>query len=717
MTSENLSSFEHTIEIEEDSAFGSVPTTGEVVRRYTFVRVAVPSPTTATDGAKQPSPPSSSSPSAASNEKPFASSSPSPSSPTEDGRFPIASFISYGASLLNFYCPSPNNNNGSASQSSPSSPSMGPDGLPLLPLSSDVIVGYDTVEAFAAQPAGPYFGVTVGRYCNRIAKGTFSLDQPKESSAGADDGSGHQQQKRQQTLESVQYALALNNGPNHLHGGPNGYHHRNWRSEVITSAAALSEHMDRYRYFAPSASEQGPASTSGSSSSLSPPPVAYPCLVFFLSSGDGDEGYPGELSVGVIYSVGTATTTTASTVCARGDASVVHRIRIDHLARLVTPHHATAITSPPPLSTVVNLTNHAYFNLSAVDAAAGDAQRAAEELARLREAEVEAALAWERRHGRAAGGGGVCGGQQSERYRAYLGNALAAAGHQSTIAALAGRQQQSQSTGDAYGGGSAQHSRRSSRRPSATPFTAPTQPADAGDAQGEQQLQRKGSFVDGKTETGGLSVAAEVVVADYPITDHHLAINAAYFTPTDSTAIPTGAVQSVAEVPAMNFYHCDVAAAAISGEGGNAKQLSFFDAPSASSGSGIIIGRRIGEAIDDTATEQIAFGHGYDHNWCLAATASHNSPSYRLAAVLTDPTLSRRFLRVFTTQPGVQVYAGNFLDGSIVGKGGKRIPRRGGLCLETQHYPDSPNHPHFPSTRLDPHQNFHQTTVFELGNM
>ena len=100
---------------------------------------------------------------------------------------------------------------------------------------------------------------------------------------------------------------------------------------------------------------------------------------------------------------------------------------------------------------------------------------------------------------------------------------------------------------------------------------------------------------------------------------------------------------------------------------------------------------------------------GYDHNWVL----NKNDEELALAARVHDPK-SGRVLEVLTTQPGLQFYTGNFLDGTAKGKGGKVYAYRGGLCLETQHFPDSPNHPDFPTTELKPGQTFESTTVFRF---
>jgi len=155
------------------------------------------------------------------------------------------------------------------------------------------------------------------------------------------------------------------------------------------------------------------------------------------------------------------------------------------------------------------------------------------------------------------------------------------------------------------------------------------------------------------------------------ILNHLITLHASRFTPVDSTLIPTGELRAVANTP-----------------------LDFTKST------------RVGDRID-ADDEQIRFGKGYDHNWVL------DSPGGKLfeAAEVYEPS-SGRGLRVSTTQPGTQFYTGNFLDGTLKGKGGATYVRRGGLCLETQHFPDSPNHPKFPSTELKPAQRYHSITVF-----
>jgi aldose 1-epimerase len=160
------------------------------------------------------------------------------------------------------------------------------------------------------------------------------------------------------------------------------------------------------------------------------------------------------------------------------------------------------------------------------------------------------------------------------------------------------------------------------------------------------------------------------------ILQHQLTMHASKFTPVDSTLIPTGELRAVSKTP--------------------------FDFSKATA-----IGARINQ--DD---EQLKFGKGYDHNWVLDRKAA-GSPS--LAAEVYDPQ-SGRVVQVWTTEPGVQFYSGNFLDGTIQGKEGRTYGHRAALCLETQHFPDSPNHPDFPSTVLKPGQNFRSTTIYKFSS-
>ena len=118
-----------------------------------------------------------------------------------------------------------------------------------------------------------------------------------------------------------------------------------------------------------------------------------------------------------------------------------------------------------------------------------------------------------------------------------------------------------------------------------------------------------------------------------------------------------------------------------------------------------VVGNRINQDYD-----QLNFAGGYDHNWVL----NNQSGKLALAATVYEP-ISGRILEVLTTEPGIQFYAGNFLDGSITGKQGHVYKKRHGFCLETQHYPDSPNQPEFPSTILKPGSEYRHTTEFRFS--
>ena len=166
--------------------------------------------------------------------------------------------------------------------------------------------------------------------------------------------------------------------------------------------------------------------------------------------------------------------------------------------------------------------------------------------------------------------------------------------------------------------------------------------------------------------------------ASRDILGHVLTINADAITPVDSTLIPTGQVVPVDGTPFD------------------------FRGP-----------RTIGERVDQRQNSQIRYGNGYDHNFVLNRTTQ--SPDTMLFAARVQEPSTGRTLTIFTTEPGLQFYSGNFLDGSITGKGGSVYHFRYGLALETQHYPDSPNHPNFPSTILRPGQQYHSRTVFQFG--
>ena len=113
----------------------------------------------------------------------------------------------------------------------------------------------------------------------------------------------------------------------------------------------------------------------------------------------------------------------------------------------------------------------------------------------------------------------------------------------------------------------------------------------------------------------------------------------------------------------------------------------------------------------DADFEQLRHGHGYDHNWVLSRRSAHD---LELAATVYEPAAGR-YMEVWTTEPGIQFYGGNFFDGSLAGKGGKSYGRRASLALETQHFPDSPNHPGFPSTVLGPGQRYRHVCVYKFS--
>lgn len=302
---------------------------------------------------------------------------------------------------------------------------------------ADVTLGHATLAGYLGQPQ--YLGSSVGRVANRIAGGRFVLD-------------------------GEEYAVPCNNGPNALHGGPGGFDKALWD---VLAVRSVPEPMVRFKHISP----------------------------------DGDQGFPGELTVTATYTL--------------SDAGA---LTIDYAA---TTDRAT----------IVNLTNHAYWNL--------------------------------------AGEG---------------------------------------------------------------------------------------------SEAGAM--------------DHVLMIPAAYFLPTDASAIPTGELCPVEGTPFD------------------------FREPAA-----------IGARVSDTAHEQIRIGSGYDHNWVVAR---ERSDTPRLVAQLSHPA-SGRTLDVLSTEPGVQFYSGNFLDGSSTGKSGKCYRTGDGIALEPQMFPDTPNRPEFGSIRLEPGEAYHHRIVFSFG--
>lgn len=158
------------------------------------------------------------------------------------------------------------------------------------------------------------------------------------------------------------------------------------------------------------------------------------------------------------------------------------------------------------------------------------------------------------------------------------------------------------------------------------------------------------------------------------VLNHEVTIKADKFTPIDSTLIPTGELRAVDDTP--------------------------FDFRKPAK-----IGARINQEND-----QLKFGNGYDHNWVLAKPPG----KLDLAATVYEAT-SGRVLEVFTSEPGMQFYTGNFLNGSITGKGGWTYHSRNGFCMEPQHFPDSPNHPEFPSTVLRPGEEYHNVIIYRLS--
>ena len=298
----------------------------------------------------------------------------------------------------------------------------------------DVVLGFDSIAEY--EEKSPYFGCITGRYANRIAKGKFSID-------------------------GKEYTLATNNDPNHLHGGEKGFDKQVWKASTKKTAAG-------------------------------------PSVTFTHTSPDGDQGYPGNLEMEVVYTL-----------------TNDDELRIDYKATTDKP-------------TVINLTNHSYFNLG---------------------------------------------------------------GH---------------------GNGT--------------------------------------------------------------ILDHLLTIHADKYTPTDSTAIPTG----IAGVEGTPFDFREATA----------------------------IGKRIGNK-----NTQLEYGKGYDHNYVVNGKQGKLRP----AAVVHDPK-SGRVMEISSTEAGIQLYTGNFLDG-LDGKNGKKYVHRGALCLETQVFPDSPNQTAAGYTKavLRPGETYTQTTVHKFS--
>ncbi|MDO4335665.1 MAG: aldose epimerase family protein [Bacteroidales bacterium] len=160
-----------------------------------------------------------------------------------------------------------------------------------------------------------------------------------------------------------------------------------------------------------------------------------------------------------------------------------------------------------------------------------------------------------------------------------------------------------------------------------------------------------------------------------PITNNILTINASRFTPVDSTYMTTGEILEVAGTP-MDFTTA----------------------------------KEVGADITKVDYEQVKFGNGYDHNWVLDT----NGDDTQVAATLYSPTTGIK-LEVLTNEPGIQVYSGNFLDGTVTGKHGITYQQRSGICLETQKYPDSPNKPEWPSAYLNPGETYESHCIFRFS--
>jgi aldose 1-epimerase len=159
-----------------------------------------------------------------------------------------------------------------------------------------------------------------------------------------------------------------------------------------------------------------------------------------------------------------------------------------------------------------------------------------------------------------------------------------------------------------------------------------------------------------------------------PILDHHLFLNAHHYTPTNAELIPTGQIEKVANTP-MDFTTATA----------------------------------IGARIDNKDFEAIRFGNGYDHNYVLDTPGDIHLLAGKLLSPLTGIAMN-----IYTTEPGIQFYSGNFLDGTNTGKNGIAYKFRSALCLETQHFPDSPNQKEFPSTELHPDSIYQSRTIYKF---
>ncbi len=298
----------------------------------------------------------------------------------------------------------------------------------------NIVLGFDNLQDY--ENSNPFFGALIGRYGNRIANGSFEID-------------------------GVQYTLAKNDGPNHLHGGNKGYDSVLWNATPSQSEEEVS-------------------------------------LTLTYSSKDGEEGYPGNLDISVVYTL-----------------TNDNELQVSYLANT-------------DKATVVNLTQHAYFNLS-------------------------------------------------------------------------------------------------------------------------------GDFSN-------------------DILSHEVVIAAEAFLPVDDTLIPTGEIRAVADTPFD------------------------FNNP-----------KKIGKQINDENL-QLKRGKGYDHCWVLVGEKGN----MRFAASAYDQN-SGRFMEIYTEEPAIQFYTGNFLDGTLPMPGGGHFAHRTGFCLETQHYPNTPNQAEFPSTTLQPGETYSTKTTFKFS--
>ena len=163
--------------------------------------------------------------------------------------------------------------------------------------------------------------------------------------------------------------------------------------------------------------------------------------------------------------------------------------------------------------------------------------------------------------------------------------------------------------------------------------------------------------------------------ANHSVEEDVLYINASHFTPVDSTFMTTGEIRNVADFP-VNFREPKL----------------------------------IGRDINHPSCKQIKYAKGYDHNWCLDTAGDITKVATELYCPATGIDL-----KVYTDEPGIQVYTGNFLDGTVIGKKGIAYQKRAAICLETQHYPDSPNKPEWPSVLLRPGETYTSHCIFAFG--